>query len=592
VILIFLSSYSFGVIKDKDSNDVYAQAYILKSKIVHLAGEKNIKAKYMKLPTFSNKSPRHVFQKSLEVLKKINKYRENTNLGEVNVPLYSSKVITSEDVYLKVLRLNQEIDLLLENVSCPHIAELSKTKIYTNKNSNDNYRELWSASLAMDELLGKGFTPIDTYEQAVLIIDTIKFIRNSQNIYEDIPKPKKKNRKHPNHVLYATNKLLEKISKAEKKLWMEPVDVPENPQRIITPTEVYDSMQTIITELVRIRKRLGIERFYEAPVIEEFKTPSDVLQEVEYAIALFPEFKLDKNLIQFDPSSLKKSVNEVYGLSQFVLEKINKLKNIKGIKVEPKKLPYIYNLNEMHVYQKSIETMEKINKLRQINGLYKVAVPTSPNKKKDTNEVYEMLLMIDDEISIILKKNGVKNVQKWSYKVEKNQYSNKTFSDIFLNLWKSASLIDTFRGETYTLKETLNLAFRIEQRVHNIAEYLSKGKVKHDYKKHINKNEKDVFSLTINIYDSLIKILKRANISGGAVDIPEEKSITPDAVHNALRVVNASLIDLNIHFGIDTPISKSANGLIKAKSYTEIYTILDSAYTEIGELLEDSSYED
>ncbi|MEA2049460.1 MAG: hypothetical protein U9O56_01810, partial [Campylobacterota bacterium] len=324
-----------GIIKAKDSNDVYSVAIVLHHKIVHLAGEKNINPKYIKPPSSYNKSPRHVFQKTLEVLEKINKYRKNTNLGEVNVPTYPSKNITSEDVYFQITRLNKELDILLNHVFCPHIEQLSKRVIYKNKTSNDNYFILWSASLAMDELLGRGFSPTDNYEQSLLIIDIVDFLRTSQNIYEDVPKPKKKNRKHPNHVLYATNQLLSKIAKVEKNLWIEPVDVPENPQRIITPTEVYDSLQTVVTELKRIRRRLGIERFYEAPNIETTKTPSDVLQNIEYAIELFPDFKISKELRQYDKKALQKTNNELYAFSMFILNKVNYLKNHKGIKLEP-----------------------------------------------------------------------------------------------------------------------------------------------------------------------------------------------------------------------------------------------------------------
>lgn len=594
IILIFflLVSSSFGVIKEKDSNDVYALAHTLKLKIMHLAGETNIKAEYMKLPVIQNKLPRHVLQKSLEVLSKINKYRQIKELGEVNVPISLLKDISSEDVYFELVRLNNEIDILLENISCPHIKDLSKIEEFSDKTSDDNYLELWSASLAMDELLGKGFTPKDNYEQSLLIVDIIKFLRNSQNIYNDVPKPELKQRRHPNHVLYATNQLLEKISKAEKNLWMDPLEVPKNPQRIITPTEVYDSTQTIVTELRRIRKRLGIDRFFEPPAVNEIKTPSDVLQNIEYAIELFPKFKFSQNLMQYDTQSLTKSVNELYALSQFVLKKANRLKSIKGIKVEPGTPPYIYNLSKMHVYQKSIETMEKINKLREINGLYKIAVPTSPDRGKDANDVYDMLIMIDEELSIILGKNGETNIKKWNYILEKDSYSDKTYSDIFFNLWKTALVIDTFWGETYTLQETFDLAQRIERRVHYMVEHLTRKPFFHGYDSFPNKREKDIFSITLDIYENIKKISKRANVSGGTVDIPKEKYISQDKVYNALRVVNASLIDLIIHFGIDKSLVAKHGKWDKTKSYSDIYSILHEVLNGTNRILKDESYED
>ncbi len=457
-ILIVTISHSAITIQDKNSNDVYSISETLKNKIIHLAGEKKIDARYMNIIEQKNKLPRHVLQKTLEVLKKINKYRQNNNLGLVNVPIYPSKSISSEDVYFSVVRLNTEVDLLLKNTNCQHIDKLSTIKKYIDKSSSDNYYEIWLASLAMDELLGKGFSPTNNYKESILIIDIINFIRNSQGIYDEVEVPKKKNRKHPNHVLYATNKLLHKISKAEKRLWMEPVDVTKNPQRIITPTEVYDSMQTIITELQRIRRRLGIERFYESKTVLVSKTPSDVLQNIEYAIKLFPSFYVSRELIQYERNSLKKTINDLYALSEFILHKIEYLKEVKGIKLESKEPPMIYSLNKMHIYQKAIETMEKINKLRIKDKLYEVAVPSSPLKNKSIDSIYELLLMIDDEISIIMEKNAIKDVKRWSYVLDRKKYNDKEASDIYHNLWRVSSTIDIFRGIQYTPNETFVLA--------------------------------------------------------------------------------------------------------------------------------------
>lgn len=589
LILLFSLNIVYGAIKDRDSNDVYALAESLKNKITHLTGEKKLHPNYMKLPQQYNKSPRHVFQKTLEVLTKINKYRQLNNLGEVNIPIYPSRSIDSEDVYFNVKRLNSEIGLLLKKIDCPHALGLSVLNNYTNKTSNDSYYEVWLASLAMDELLGKGFSPVDNYKQSALIVDTIMFIRNSQGMYDEIEMPKKKSRKHPNHVLYATNKLLKEISHVEKKLWMQAVDVPQNPQKIITPTEVYDSMQIVITELIRIRRRLGVERFYEAQEIIESKTPSDVLQNIEYAIKLLPTFELNQNIIQYNRKSLVKTFNEMYSLSEFILEKIKYLKEVKGIKVASKKISMIYNLHTMHIYQKGIETMEKINKLRLKDKLYEVAVPQSPIKQKSTDDVYELLLMIDNEISIIMERNGIKDVQRWSYVLDKKTYANKNPSHVYNNLWKISSIIDILRGTQYTPNDIYILANKMEQRIENITKYLIGQTNKINHKKNFEKRSDDVFRLSLKLYELLIQIEKRANITIGVVDIPKEKNISTDTVYNALRVINATLIDINIHFGIES-IVKDVK-LDTKKDFSDVYDVIDKSYIIIQKLLKDTSYE-
>ena len=588
-IMLFIGTLSHANIKDKNANDVYIEAEILKNKIVHLAGEKNLKTNYMKLTKQYKKSPRQVLQKTLEVLKKINKYRQNNNLGQVNVPLYPSKDITSEDVYYNVVRLNAEVDILLRHINCKHIEKLSKKQNYTDKTSDDNYYEIWLSSLAMDELLGKGFSPTDNYEVSVLIVDIINFIRNSQGVYDEVEQPKKKVRKHPNHVLYATNQLLHKIAKAEKRLWMAPVKVSKNPQRIITPTEVYDAMQMSITELMRIGRRLGVDRLYKIKDIDGSKTPSDVLQNIEYATKLFPEFQVSKELVQYDKNSLKKHIDDLYALSEFILKKVEYLKEVKGIKVKAKEPPMIYSLNNMHIYQKAIESMEKINKLRIKDKLYNVAVPSSPVKKKTTGAVYELLIMIDDEISIIMEKNGIKNVQRWSYILDKKHYSDKLASDVYHNLWKISSTIDIFRGIQYTPNETFILAKKLEQRINKIVKHLTGKNPTISITQSYDKRPSDVFHLSLELYDILTKIEKRANLSVGNIEIPREKTITPDTVYNSLRVINATLIDLSINFDIQTNVSKIV--LSNKKTPSDVYDVINKSYHTLETLLEDSSYE-
>jgi len=340
---------------------------------------------------------------------------------------------------------------------------------------------------------------------------------------------------------------------------------------------------------MRIRRRLGIERFYHYKEPDGAKTPSDVLQNMEYAIKLFPSFDLSKPLIQYDKSSLTKSTDDIYALSEFILHKVEFLKETKGIRVLAKKPPMIYGLNTMHIYQKSIETMEKINKLRIKDKLYEVAVPSSPQKTKSTDDVYALLVMIDDEISIIMEKNGVKDVQRWSYVLNRKKYSNKTPSDVYHNLWKISYVIDIFRGEQYTPNETYVLAKKLQQRIENMVEHLIGKTPKIETQHSSDKRPADVFQLTLKLYNVLTEVEKRANISVGAIEIPKEKIITPDTVYNALRVINATIIDLNINFGIEFNVKDLK--INEKKTPSDVYDIVFKSYKSLKTLLDDKNYE-
>jgi len=198
--------------------------------------------------------------------------------------------------------------------------------------------------------------------------------------------------------------------------------------------------------------------------------------------------------------------------------------------------------------------------------------------------------MIDDEISIIMQRNGIKNILRWSYSIDKKLYKNKTPSDIYHNLWKISSTIDIFRGIEHSPMETYKLAKKMEQRIENIIQYLIKdNKNKIVLIEHNDKRPSDVFQLIIKLYETLAIIEKRANIPFAGVEIPMEKTVTSDTVYNALRVVNATLIDINIHFGIESKIDKVA--INSNETSTDVYDLVFKSYNNLQLLLKDDSYE-
>ena len=94
----------------------------------------------------------------------------------------------------------------------------------------------------------------------------------------------------------------------------------------------------------------------------------------------------------------------------------------------------------------------------------------------------------------------------------------------------------------------------------------------------------------MKLYDVLATVEKRANISVGAIEIPKEKTITPDTVYNALRVINATLIDLDINFGIE--FNATDVKITDKKTPSDVYDVVNKSYKILKTLLEDKNYED
>ena len=584
-LLLFILSLTALFAEVKSPSDVYSESIVLKKILLELRQENGVSSPLKEVPLQKDKLPRHVLQKTLEVLTKVNKYREINGYGEITVPPVPPRDITPQDVYNNVERLKTEVAFLLKdkNILTQKKFQLQK---YINKMPSDAYRELWIISLAFDPLLGQGFTPTDVYQQTAQIVANIKFLRASQREHSEVPFPKIKENQHPNHALYKSVELIAKLSFIEKKLWIQPVPVPVVEQKIVSPIEVYDSLQTVNAELNRISRRLGLERIFPLQKTKESKTPSDVVQNLEYAIALLPSFSFEKGINQYPKSALLKSPNDVFALSEQILEKLKCIKAYKGINITSKMTHYIYGLKPIHVYVKGVEALEKMEKLKQLEGYRLSQTPTAPRLKITPSEVYELIVRLDDEVNLLYSKE----LKATSFVFSKKQYIDKTPSDAYDNLWKISYELDSILNQDYTPNETYVLAKNIELDTINLSRKLLGKDFNIVTKKVESKKPSDVFALSINVLDSLQNIKDRGNLKSVKTAIPKDKVLTPTSVYNALRIISATISELNIYYGVNQIDGKTIDA--KNKTPSDVYSVLNHANRVLLNILKDSSYED
>ena len=592
--LIFISvffCFTLLLAAEKNPSDVYSESLILKEMVVALRKENGINETLPAVAKQKDKLPRHVLQKTLEILAKVNKYRELHDYGPITLPPVPPREITPQDVYNNVERLKLEVSYLLKDRSILKEKRFYLKK-YTGKTPSDVYRELWTISLAFDRLIGQGFTPTDVFILSQQIVDEIKFIRATQRENQNIPVPKKRPNLLPNHALYTSVKLIAKIHDDEKKLWMEPVPVPKVEQRVISPTEVYDSLQTVSAELNRIERRLGIERSFALKKVKEKKTPSDVVQNLEYALALLPSFDFDKKLNQYPTSSLIKTPNDVFALSEYILNKIATIKDRKGIKVRAKETTYIYGLKPIHVYVKGLEDLEKVAKLKELEGFHPSQIPPAPDTKITPSEVYELILRLDDEINLLYNTNN-NEYHLISYRdyMQKKEYTDKTPSDVYNNLWKISYELDTILNQDYTPNETYILAKSINSDVKKLAIYFTGKEIDVKSKNYTLKRPSDVFYKSDYLMEQLQTLKERGNLKSVKIALPRDKVITPTTVYNALRIISGTISEIRVYYGIERSSATQAE-IATDKTPSDVYKIIESSSEIIKKILQDSSYED
>jgi len=571
----------------KTANDVYHEALILEENVRLLRKKADVKSDWPNIEVKTGHQPRHVLQKAIEILDKINRYRKNiVKTGEIPVTHFVGRNITPNEVFLAVSRLRQEVLILHPTSRTKYKSEAT----YTNKSSNDVYAKLSEISAALDESLGlRGITPSEVFSRSQQVVDLARFLRQSQNLSMRVNEPQRTSRQLPNHALQSVHRLLKKVSTAEKNLWMKPIVVTEVPKRVISPGDVYDAMGVLLAELERIQYRLGLERYFPKPNAISGKTPDDVIYNTEMAALLLPEFSIDKPLQQYEKTSLVKDSNHVFSVTEHILGQLKKYKRQKGIKVKIKKVPLVSGVKPQHVYSKTLEVLDKINLYRIKISSGASVVPNYPLRKITPQEVFDLSLLVDDNLLKIYQNAGIKS-SSWLIISTPKEYTDKTPSDVYNNVWKISNVLDSLLGlQSFTPNETFQKARELSDEIDIVYKALNGEKVSvvRNKKKRIEDRvePKDVFRKSEKILGLILKAQRRAGMFDvDYISVPTEGVINPSDVYNQVRLIEAELTELKVFLGISKRAEKAPS--VEGKQPLDVFNILNDVEVKLEMLMQ------
>ncbi len=571
-----------GVV-NKTPNDVYVQARLLKDKVELLREENKALYPWPPVSLQQGKAPRHVLQKALEILGKVNRYRVISGMGEVSVPRFPGRGITPDEVYDTVVRLVDELDLLLEPGGDSH-RQLSSI---AGKSSSDVYQVLWEVSHALDPALAiRGFNPSDVFARSRHLLDLVKFLRRSQNLPMDVPKPERTTGRYPNHALAAVYRLQKGISIAEKNLWMEPLDVLEIPQRVITPTDVFDALGIVLAELQRIKYRLGLERNFTTPPLKSGKTPDDVIQILEWALRMMPDFSPGRPVVQFSRSQLAKTPSHVFTVTEYTRKRLERYRRVRGIRTLTRTPPAVQGLKPRHVYQKCLESLEKAERLRRQIGLGPTAVLRHPLRDITPTEVYDLAIRLDEDLGILFRHIGMEH-KVYSSALDATVFSNKTSSDVYRNMWQISLLLDTVLGtEGFTPGDVYPQAQMVLAETRIIAGKLGYTPEMPTPDQRPGTEPRDVFELSIDLQKQIQQAQRRAGMRDiGLLSVPVAGNITPSDVNNQVRLILAELVVLKLFLGI-TEVAERPSLVVEDKVPADVYQVLGQVRTILKDILQ------
>ncbi|PKG86236.1 hypothetical protein CXF85_00540 [Colwellia sp. 75C3] len=570
--------------KDYTPNDVYAEALLL---------EKNIKQWHLKegklnpwvtIAVENHYKPRHVFQKAVVIIEKINRYRVNVlKIGAIPVNYPGGREITPNEVYNQVYFARQELLAMLNNINIV-IEDTSIKQKVTGKAPNDVYAKLEEISLALDGSLGlRGISPSDVYVASQQIVSLARFLRVSQNLPVISPIAKRTKNKHPNHTLAAVKALTVRINAIDKSLSMDPVRVIDVPKRVISPSDVYSAMGIVFAELQRIQYHLGLERYFPQELTKTAITSDDIIFNINYAQDLLPPFLDKRKLQQYDVSLLIKTPNDVYSLTHHILKELFKFCRLKGIRIPPFIIPKVKNLQPRHVFTQGLETLEMIVLLRENQGLGLSAAQNYPEKEITPQEVFDLSLRVDEYLNMVFTESGMVT-GTWIIKDEIEYFFDKKPSDAYINMWKIASTLKAILSnqgfdENHLFQKVDYLVNKIDKLNSHFAAASAVDKkqavkkivpVNKQYKNTKTIGNKDVLQKAFYLKKLIAQINTQQGLSTNAsVSLPKVSNVKIADIYSVFWQLDLGISEMGLFWGIDTQAVKSVK--VNNKQLIDVY---------------------
>ncbi len=583
--LVVFSTSSAAQTAEKTPGDVYHQVQLLTDAVRQLRRENNITTPWPYVDVKAVRAPRHVFQKTLEILGRISRYRANiAKTGAITVPRFPGRDITPNEVFSTVVRLRQELSLLLKRQP----QEKQGKRHLSNKTPSHVYSALSEVSIALEETLGlRSITPSEVYTRSLQVVELALFLRRSQGLPMEVAKPPRGQGKLSNHALKSVNDLLARIQQAERNLWMKPLTLTQQPRRVIAPNDVFDAMGVTMAELQRIQFRLGLERQFPDPEPHEGKTPDDVIQNARWAAVLLPEFDLGRPLQQYDRSTLKKTSNQVFSVSEHILGRLMQYRRLRGIQTPPRKTQMIPGLKSQHVYGKALEIMEKVDVLRQRQNLGPMAVPRYPLRTITPSEVFDLALRLDNELALIHRQGGGE-AELWVTSTQVREYEDKRPSDVFLLMQRVSNLLDTILGsEGFTPNDVYREVQVTKQDVQLIAQALGETIPAETWSAPDLKpgtEPRVVLEKAGEVVDLIATAKRRAGMFRGRnIAVYPGETVTPSDVFNQVRLIDTELTEFKVFLGISgVPDQIQAQ---KGKTPAHVLQVLEGVSAALRSLL-------
>jgi len=263
-------------------NDVFSQVELIAKHTNSLLKRDGIKFNQKKITNkekiYAHLKPRNAWQKTYEIMIKINILRKTNNLPIIEpVNLEPILDLHPDLVYEQTQRILTELKIYKRRMNIPF--KKYKTKIYTNKTPLDVYNELSYISVSLDMLNKTSFTPSYVFGETMRVYDDLTSILQHLSIVDDTVPAQRVENATPKDTFAIAMQMLERIGEIQARVGLKSVDFSPFYKDNPNPSDVFSIVQMLLAEIQVIKAHIGLRSYITpAATTYSFKTPSDVEQ--------------------------------------------------------------------------------------------------------------------------------------------------------------------------------------------------------------------------------------------------------------------------------------------------------------------------
>ena len=219
------------------------------------------------------RTPVHVYAKTLEVLSKVIRTQRRFGVPEAQSRRIPFKEVNSGDVLANVEYITDEVRKIKTQMVIEREIELAV--LVGGMSPSFVYKNLADASFLLDGLRGRPLTPDDVFRNCTSILDEMELIATRLGVSLDLELPEVAEEKRPKEVAQQVLRATYKVINLQTVLGMDASGVPSLTLVRVTPSEVFDSTNMLLAEMARIKFHLGVDEQRAERPEPTGKRPSD-----------------------------------------------------------------------------------------------------------------------------------------------------------------------------------------------------------------------------------------------------------------------------------------------------------------------------